>query len=61
MDYAGVDLAILHNASHLGRNNKLHSEATSQYPDRLKSLINLPEAGIPSDPIRRPPGSRALA
>ena len=50
MDYAGVDIAILHNASHLGRNNKLHSEATAQYPDRLKSLINLPEADIPSDP-----------
>ena len=50
MDYANVDIAILHNASHLGRNNKLHSEATAQYPDRLKSLINLPEAGIPSDP-----------
>ena len=50
MDYAGVDIAILHNASHLGRNNKLHSEATAQYPDRLKSLINLPESDIPSDP-----------
>ena len=50
MDYAGVDVAILHNASHLGRNNRLHSEATARFPDRLKSLINLPEADIPSDP-----------
>ena len=50
MDYAGVDLAILHNASHLGRNNKLHSEATSLYPDRLKSLVHVPETDIPSDP-----------
>ena len=50
MDYAGVDIAILHNASHLGRNNKFHSEATALYPDRLKSLMHVPEAGIPSDP-----------
>lgn len=49
MDYAGVDMAILHSSPHLGQTNELHRQATVQFPDRLRRLVSLPGAEIPKD------------
>ena len=50
MDYAGVDMALLHTSTQLGRLNDYLADAASQYPDRLKWLVNIPEAHILDDP-----------
>ncbi len=49
MDYAGVDVAVLHNAPHLGRLNRYLGEACQRFPDRLMRLITLPFADVPND------------
>ncbi len=50
MDYVGIDMALLHTSPQLGRLNDYLADASSQYPDRLRWLVNLPEAQIPDDP-----------
>ncbi len=49
MDYADVGLALLHTSPYLGRVNGYLAEAVSRYPDRLRRLVALPEAGIALD------------
>ena len=53
MDYAGVDIALLHTSTQLGRLNDYLADAASQYPDRLRWLVNIPEAHILGRPRRR--------
>ena len=43
MDYAGIDMALLHTSPQLGRLNDYLADAVSQYPDRLRWLVNIPE------------------
>ena len=50
MDYAGVDMAILHTSPHLGMLNEFHARAVASHPDRLMRLISLRDAEIPRDP-----------
>ncbi len=50
MDYAGVDIALLHTSTQLGRLNDYLADAHSQYPDRLRWLVNIPEAQVLDDP-----------
>ena len=53
MDYAGVDVGLLHTYPLLGSPDFLNSylgEATSRFPDRLYRLVMLTEAAIPDDP-----------
>ena len=50
MDYVGIDMALLHTSPQLGRLNEYLADATSQYPDRLRWLVNIPEAHIANDP-----------
>ncbi len=49
MDYAGVDLALLHTSPYLGRVNDYLADAVARYPDRLRRLVALPEAEIARD------------
>lgn len=49
MDYAGIDMALLHTSPQLGRLNDYLADASQQYPDRLRWLVNQPESQIPSD------------
>lgn len=50
MDYAGIDMAVLHTSPQLGRLNDYLSEAGQAYPDRIRWLISLDEGRIPDDP-----------
>ena len=50
MDYAGVDMALLHTSPQLGRLNDYLADAYGQYPDRLRWLVNIPESQILDDP-----------
>ena len=53
MDYAGVDLGILHTFPTLARPDFLNGylrEAVRRFPDRLVRLIAVSEAAIPRDP-----------
>ena len=53
MDYAGVDVGLLHTYPLLGSPaflNRYLGDATSRFPDRLYRLVMLTEAGIPDDP-----------
>jgi predicted TIM-barrel fold metal-dependent hydrolase len=50
MDYAGVDMAILHHSPHLGFLNSFLADAVRRYPSRLLRLIGLRDAEIPLDP-----------
>ena len=50
MDYAGIDLALLHTSPQLGRLNDYLANAAAQYPDRLRWLVSLDEGQIPDDP-----------
>ena len=47
MDYAGIDMAVLHTSPQLGRLNGYLASGTSEYPDRLRWLINLDEGHVP--------------
>ncbi len=50
MDYAGIDMALLHTSPQLGRLNEYLANAAVLYPDRLRWLVNVPEAHIADDP-----------
>ena len=53
MDYAGVDMGVMHTYPVLGEHRYLNSylrDATERFPDRLMRLVALREAAIPDDP-----------
>ena len=53
MDYAGVDVGLLHTYSMLGSPGSLNGylrDATDRFPDRLYRLITMAESEIPADP-----------
>ena len=50
MDYAGVDIAVLHTSPHLGLLNRFYADAVAQHPTRLKRLISLSDGRISVDP-----------
>ncbi len=53
MDYAGIDVGLLHYYPYLGHYDYLndhHREATNRFPDRLRRLISIKEADVPGDP-----------
>ena len=50
MDYTGIDMALLHTSPQLGRLNDYLSDSVRQYPNRLRWLVNIPEAHIARDP-----------
>ncbi len=53
MDYAGVDMGILHcfvTKGHYRTQNAFQKEATSRFPDRLMRTIMVNEPAIPGDP-----------
>ena len=50
MDYAGVDVALLHTDPLAGRDIRFQAECVRQYPDRLRSMIPIDQRRIPSDP-----------
>ena len=50
MDYAGIDLVLLHTSPQLGRLNDYLADAARQYPNRLRWLVNLDETRVLSDP-----------
>ena len=50
MDYAGVDMAILHQSPALGKLNHYLSEIIMRFPNRFRGLISVWEADIPNDP-----------
>lgn len=52
MDYAGVDMGLMHTYPTLGEDNFLNSflrDAVGQYPDRLMRLVRITEAAVPAD------------
>ncbi len=50
MDYAGVDMALLHRTPYLGIDNDFIAECVSRYPDRLRGLAHVPEWRCVPDP-----------
>ncbi|MBI3942110.1 MAG: amidohydrolase [Chloroflexi bacterium] len=50
MDYAGVDLAVLHTDTFLGEINAYLGDCVRRFPDRLKGLVHLFEWDIPGNP-----------
>ena len=44
MDYAGIDVAVLHNERMYGKLNSYFSEALKRYPDRFIALAQVDEA-----------------
>ena len=52
MDYAGVDMAVLHPAPIFGVTNDYQLDAVRRFPDRFVTLFNLPEATVLNDPDR---------
>ena len=51
MDYANVDMALLHRTPYLGMGNEFLAECVRQYPDRLRALAHAPEWLVPADPL----------
>lgn len=49
MDYAGVDVALIHTDPMLGRDSKYLSQCVHLYPDRLRSMAPVDEWRIPGD------------
>ena len=43
MDYAGVDMALLHRTPYLGIGNKYIYDCVQHFPDRLQGLAHVPE------------------
>ena len=43
MDYAGIDIAILHTNPSLGKSNEFQSECIKLFPDRLLSMASVDE------------------
>ena len=52
MDYAGVDWALNHVDMALDKDNDFFSECVRAYPDRLRSMIQVDEWRIPTEPDR---------
>jgi predicted TIM-barrel fold metal-dependent hydrolase len=52
MDYAGVDMALLHRTPYLGIDNDFIADSVSRFPDRLKGLAHVPEWRAAPDPDR---------
>ena len=50
MDYAGVDMALLHTDPMLGRSSAYLAECVRLYPDRLRSMAPVDEWRIRTDP-----------
>ena len=50
MDYAGVDWALNHVDMALDKDNDFFAECTRQYPDRLRTMIQVDEWRIASEP-----------
>jgi predicted TIM-barrel fold metal-dependent hydrolase len=50
MDYAGVDMALIHRTPYLGISNEFIGDCTAQFPDRLQGLAHVEEWLIPADP-----------
>jgi predicted TIM-barrel fold metal-dependent hydrolase len=50
MDYAGVDVALLHTDPSLGRESAYQAECVRAYPDRLRSMAPVDEWRIADDP-----------
>jgi predicted TIM-barrel fold metal-dependent hydrolase len=49
MDYAGVDVALLHTNPMLGRTNEYQAEQVKEYPERILSMALVDERLIHSD------------
>ena len=52
MDYAGVDIGLIHVDRTLGFEADYFADAVARYPDRLRSMAPVDEAAIPGDPER---------
>ena len=50
MDYAGVDMALLHRTPYLGIGNDFVADCCRRFPDRLQGLAHVEEWTIRSDP-----------
>ena len=50
MDYAGVDMALLHRTPYLGIGNEFVADCCRRFPDRLQGLAHIEEWTIRSDP-----------
>ena len=53
MDYAGVDMGIMHTYASLGTDdfiNEYLGEAVGRFPDRLMRLVKVTEAAVPTAP-----------
>lgn len=50
MDYANVEMALLHRTPYLGLGNDFLADCVRQYPDRLRALAHTPEWLVPADP-----------
>ena len=50
MDYAGVDMALLHRTPYLGIGNDFIADCVSRYPERLRGLAHVPEWRCATDP-----------
>ena len=51
MDYANVDMALLHRTPYLGIGNEFISACVQKYPDRLKGLAHIEEWSIQKDTV----------
>ena len=49
MDYAGVDIALLHTNPMLGRDPAYQAECVRLFPDRLRSMVPIDEWRIPGE------------
>jgi predicted TIM-barrel fold metal-dependent hydrolase len=52
MDYAGVDIGLIHVDRALGFEADYFADAVARYPDRLRSMAPVDEPAIPGDPER---------
>lgn len=50
MDYAGVNIALIHTDPMLGKNSKFLMECVRKYPNRLRSMAPVSEWNIVNDP-----------
>ena len=50
MDYAGVDMALIHRTPYLGISNDFIADCAARFPDRLQGLAHVEEWLIPTDP-----------
>ena len=51
MDYAGVDMALLHRIPYLGVGNDFIAECVQRFPDRLMGLAHVEEWLVDEDPV----------